>query len=320
MLLEDQKKLPKEFPFEIQHYHENKKFFESQETLHWHRFFEITYVEDGCAQYYVNGKIYTVQAGDIILFNHVEAHKWKILSDDMDLIVLTFLPDLISDGSRVLEVDYLLPFLERDNNFKNRIPGAEKCTETVKLLMDEIMEESRENKTGARLMIKADILKLLTVLVRYYEKGKAEETSEFLSRKKESLHRIELAFDFIRENYDRKITLEETASTVCMSPNYFSGYFKKSAGCSFQEYLLKTRMEKARERLLYSTDSILEIAQECGISNTANFYRLFKKYYGVAPGEERRRESVKPLLYFEQNNFNNYDQNTDDTYDNVAIM
>jgi transcriptional regulator GlxA family with amidase domain len=44
--------------------------------------------------------------------------------------------------------------------------------------------------------------------------------------------------------------------------------------------------------LHHSSEGILEIAQECGVSNTANFYRLYKKYYGIAPGEERHRQAI----------------------------
>ncbi|WP_165920949.1 AraC family transcriptional regulator [Muricomes intestini] len=284
------KKLPADFPFEIQSYCQQRTKCENKDTSHWHNFFEITYVDEGNARYEVNGHIYDVESGDVILFNNSESHKWEVLTEEVRLTVLMFSSDIISDGSRMLDMDYLVPFLERGNNFENWIPGREKFTKDIKALLDEISEEDWRGQAGNRLMIKADILKILTLLVRYYER--ANSRIEFFAGKKDSVRRIEQAFTFIKKNYGKKITLEETAATVCMSPNYFSGYFKKTAGCSFQEYLTKIRMEKAKEMLHHSSDGILEIAQECGVSNTANFYRLYKKYYGIAPGEERHRQAI----------------------------
>ena len=284
------KKLPADFPFEIQSYCQQRTKCENKDTSHWHNFFEITYVDEGNARYEVNGHIYDVESGDVILFNNSESHKWEVLTEEVRLTVLMFSSDIISDGSRMLDMDYLVPFLERGNNFENWIPGRERFTKDIKALLDEISEEDWRGQVGSRLMIKADILKILTLLVRYYER--ANSRIEFFAGKKDSVRRIEQAFTFIKKNYGKKITLEETAATVCMSPNYFSGYFKKTAGCSFQEYLTKIRMEKAKEMLHHSSEGILEIAQECGVSNTANFYRLYKKYYGIAPGEERHRQAI----------------------------
>lgn len=290
MLVEDSKKLSKDFPFEIQHYRERKSCWAKREKPHWHNFFEITYVESGTAQYEVGGHLYEVGAGDIILFNHIEAHRWIVLSEEIELTVLMFSSELVSDGSRIMDMDYLVPFLERGSNFRNCISRNEKHTKEIKRLLDEIEEEDMRQQAGCRLMIKADILKILTILVRHYERE--NQKIEFLAEKKEAVRRIGQAFAFIKRNYARKITLEETAATVCMSPNYFSSYFRKTAGCSFQEYLTKIRMEKAKEMLHHSSEGILEIAQECGVSNTANFYRLYKKCYGIAPGEERHRKAM----------------------------
>ncbi len=286
MCVEDVKKLTKDFPFQIEKYKEKKR----QGNLmiaHRHRFFEITCVERGCAEYFVNGQKYRVEEGDLIIFNHVEEHSWNILTDEMQLKVLLFSSVLVTDGSPMLDAEYLIPFLERGKTFENRIPGKEKEAGEIRGLMAEIQLEDQAKRTGSRLMIKADILKILTILVRYYEKK--ETAVEFTAKKKEYIRRIERAIDLLKENYSRKITLEEAAAAVCMSPNYFSSYFRKATGSSFQEYLTKIRMEKARELLHCSGEGILDIAQECGVGNAANFYRLYKKYYGIAPGEERHR-------------------------------
>lgn len=286
LVAEDVKKLPAEFPLAVQHYCQKRQEWKSN-LSHWHNFYEITCVEEGSACYEVDGHTYEVKPGDVIVFGSSESHRWEVLSEEVRMTVLAFSASLISDGSRMLDMDYLAPFLDRGTDFQHRISAAEPYTKEIKRLLDEISEENYCGQAGSRLMIKADLLKILTLLVRHYERDDAQ--AEFLAERKVSARRIEQAFVYIKKNYRNKVTLEEAAATVCMSPNYFSGYFKKTAGCSFQEYVIRIRMEKARELLHHSSEGILQIAQECGISNTANFYRLYKKYYGIAPGEERSR-------------------------------
>lgn len=289
MFIEDEKKLPKDFPFEIANYQEKKKE-KNLSVAHRHSFFEITYVLKGCAEYFVNGVRYVVSPGDLILFNHVEEHRWNVISEEIELEVLVFSSMLVTNGTQVFDTEYLIPFLNRGKSFENRIPGSEKAANEIRKIMCEIQREENARQIGNRLMIKADILKILTILVRYYEKK--ETAIGFTIKKNEYVSRIEKALNYLKDNYNQKITLEEAAATVCMSPNYFSSYFRKATGVSFQEYLTKIRIEKAKDLLHRSTEGIIDIAQECGIGNTANFYRLYKKYFGISPGKERGRKVV----------------------------
>jgi len=288
MLVEDRKKLPEEFPFEITHFTEKKAESRIKEDTHWHNFMEITYVEEGTATYFVNGTTYDVEPSDIIIFNHTEAHRWQVHSNELKLTVLMFASNLISDGFNMRDLNYLIPFLERGSNFTNKISKKEGHNQEIKATLDNIMREVKSKEPGSCLMIKAYILKILTILVRYFQYQQTSE--EFLWEKKNTMRRLECAFEFISENYHKKITLNQVAQTVCMSPNYFSSYFKKATGKSFQDYLTKIRMEKARQMLKATTKGILEISADVGIPNMANFYRLYKKHHNKSPGEERRRE------------------------------
>lgn len=94
---------------------------------------------------------------------------------------------------------------------------------------------------------------------------------------------------YIKENY-RTASLEEAALLVHFSPAYLSSLFKESAKVSFSDYLLKVRMEKAKE--LLSSDSIMlyEIADAVGYLNPKNLSRNFKIYYGMTPQEYRSKK------------------------------
>lgn len=285
----DETILDKDYPFRIFRYYSSPGD-DTEGQYHWHEFMEVTYVEDGRGCYYVNGQEYQVESGDLIVFNNVDVHSW-VSSEKMQLLVMTFSPEFITDGTNIFEYDYLVPFVERGSNFKNRIAREETYTDEIGYTMRQIYLEYRERKLGYQLMIKADVLRILTILVRHFQKE--EPNGELLSVKKNQMKRLEKAFSYIKEHYKEKITLEEVAQVAYMSPNYFSTYFKKVAGKNLRDYLIGLRVQKAEELLKNSDMSVLEIAGACGFTNTSNFYRLYKKETGRPPGETRNKKSKK---------------------------
>ena len=81
-------------------------------------------------------------------------------------------------------------------------------------------------------MIKANVLRILTMLIRAYQDE--SKSGEMLREKKNAMKRLEQAFNYIDDHYCEKITLEEVASSVYMSSNYFSSYFRKVDKYQFQ--------------------------------------------------------------------------------------
>ncbi|MDO5424726.1 MAG: AraC family transcriptional regulator [Eubacteriales bacterium] len=281
----DEIRLDRNFPFAIFRY-EAPRAEGEPENYHWHEFMEVTCILSGKGRYYVNGHTYQVEAGDMIIFNNIDVHGWTA-AEQMELLVMTFATELISDGTQTLEYDYLLPFLERGSNFQNKIDRTEEYTPVMTRIMEETFAEYQEQSVGFRLMIKANVLRLLTILMRHYQKGELQKES--LSVRKKQMKRLEKAFTYIKENYDKKVTLEEAATLAYMSPNYFSAYFKKVTGKNLREYVVEQRVKKAAELLQNSSLSLQEVEQECGFTNTSNFYRLFKKHMGISPGEMRKK-------------------------------
>ena len=284
-IVKDTRRLDREFPFEIFHYQAVPSTGEG-EAYHWHEFMEITCILSGKGTYYVNGNTCQVEAGDMIIFNNIDVHGWEA-RENMELLVMVFDAGLVFDGAHSLEYEYLIPFLEWGTNFQNKISRQGIYTERMFQILQEMEEEYEGRTEGWKLMIKADILRLLTVLVRHYQTG--EPQRESLSVRKKQMKRLENALVYIKENFDKKITLEEAASMAYMSPNYFSAYFKRVTGKNLREYLVEQRVLKAAELLKNSSLNLMEIEQECGFTNTSNFYRLFKKQMGISPGEMRKK-------------------------------
>ena len=90
---------------------------------------------------------------------------------------------------------------------------------------------------------------------------------------------------YLSEHYREGISLEETAERFYVSKEYLSKAFKSTVGKGFSEYLTGLRMEKARELISDYKVPIKEAGEMVGYVDQAHFYKTFKKYFGMTPGE-----------------------------------
>ena len=99
---------------------------------------------------------------------------------------------------------------------------------------------------------------------------------------------IEKAKNFIVSNYDKSISVNEMADQALMSASFFSKVFKETSGFSPYDYLLSVRLDKAKELLQKTDDSIQNIAFKTGFNSTSNFIYFFKKETGISPLKFRK--------------------------------
>ncbi|MDD4743846.1 MAG: PocR ligand-binding domain-containing protein [Eubacteriales bacterium] len=103
------------------------------------------------------------------------------------------------------------------------------------------------------------------------------------------------AIDFVKKNYMKKITLEETASQVFLSPAYFSRIFKEEIGDNFNSYVNSVRVDAAMKLLLNETIPLVDISSMVGFETQSYFSKVFKRVTGVTPGRFREsRGKIKP--------------------------
>lgn len=100
---------------------------------------------------------------------------------------------------------------------------------------------------------------------------------------------IRRACDFMEENMgNEELSIVQVAETVYLNPVYFGRIFKAVKNIPFKQYLLKIRMEKAKQLLLDTPMTITDICEVVGIPNASYFAKLFKQYTGKLPSEYKR--------------------------------
>ncbi len=102
-----------------------------------------------------------------------------------------------------------------------------------------------------------------------------------------SSRRIQKIDNFIRANYGKRITVEDMAALVNISPIAFSRFFKAHTGTNFTDYVSDIRIGLVARMLADSSMSISEICYDCGFNNISNFNRIFKSKKGCSPREFR---------------------------------
>jgi len=130
-------------------------------------------------------------------------------------------------------------------------------------------------------------MQLSEALPRYMNSGSAFRDA----RHSDAIHN---AVRFIQTNYTQKITLEDTARHVYLSPTYLSRVFKQETGLSFTRFLNNVRVEKSKKLLSMTDMRLAEIALNCGFEEQSYYTKVFKAITGITPQQYRRENAGWP--------------------------
>ena len=109
------------------------------------------------------------------------------------------------------------------------------------------------------------------------------------SKKRKNRINLEEIKQYIDQQYDtNNLSLDEVAKKFFVSKEYLTTVFKQKYGYNITEYIITLRMEMAKELIKNTTMQYKIIAEKVGYDDVPYFYRVFKRYYHISPGEMRR--------------------------------
>ncbi|MET0535471.1 MAG: AraC family transcriptional regulator [Steroidobacter sp.] len=100
------------------------------------------------------------------------------------------------------------------------------------------------------------------------------------------------ACSYIAENLGERFTLDDLARQAGVSRFHFARLFRVSTGDSPMAYLLKSRIERAKQLLLQNQRPVCEIAAVLGFCDQSHLTRTFRRLTGLTPREFARRHAV----------------------------
>ena len=107
-----------------------------------------------------------------------------------------------------------------------------------------------------------------------------------------NMQKISAVLNHMKSHIQEKISRKELAEIMCLSETRFHFVFTEIMGSAPMEYLMKMRIKKAQQLLIFSEKSITEIAAETGISDVFHFSKQFKIINGLSPLKYRQLHSL----------------------------
>jgi len=244
------------------------------DPLHSHDFAEIHYVLSGKGTFRVGDREYAIKPGDVLLCNPETLHHTTSCETPVELFYLAFHDFHFKDTE--------------PNHFP--LPGGEAILHTSSATKQELtrcchdmIKENDSNRPGRYFMLKASLIKLMILIIRESEQYDQLHDGCRLETYRKG-YAVDKIIDYLNENYEHKISLDQIARNMYLSPVYISKIFKEETGASPINYLIKIRLDKACNILMTEENpSIKEVAGRVGYEDVYHFSKLFKKYYGVAP-------------------------------------
>lgn len=153
--------------------------------------------------------------------------------------------------------------------------------ETIRLIIDK-MQEIRELDTLVELS------KFINYEFQYiWEDGRLP----IVVADSGGTHAIQLAISYIQQRYHGELSLQEVADHVHMSKNYFSEQFKRLAGLNFIDFIIRLRIQYAKQLLSSTTLRVYDIGVKAGFNSSKHFLKIFKREVTCTPAEYRQLHS-----------------------------
>ncbi len=151
----------------------------------------------------------------------------------------------------------------------------------VSEIVEKLYWEYSKKEYAWKLAVKTLISELVLAALREMpDREKATSEKEVI--------RIRHILEYIALHYYNDITLQSCADEVGFNSTYLSRYFRSAMGITFQEYVKRLRIDRAKWLLMTEKLPVMEVCYQSGFRDIKTFNKLFKKECGMSPTEFRK--------------------------------
>jgi AraC-like DNA-binding protein len=241
--------------------------------LHYHDgYSEFLLILEGEGTFEIDGTHYEGKCGSLLCYNRSIWHEEQSTSEKFHAIFI---------GFKGLRLRGMAPdfFLKPDQPAMIALRESFLPIKTLFLdIIQEYTSHTPESLTAANSYLAVLMVKLARIV--HYESLPER-------RRKPSQEAVQVAKRYIEENYWTDISLDVLARLTHLNSYYFCHLFKQETGLSPVQYLIRYRIEVAKQYLMNTGQSVSDISELVGYKSETYFHNIFKKTTGMPPGQFR---------------------------------
>ncbi len=259
--------------------------------IHFHPEYELNFIGNGKGVKRVVGdSIEEIEDLELVLIGPNLHHGWQThncKSKNIHEITLQFHENLLNEG--ILSRKIMKPIKDMFNRSTHGILFSKKTA-----------SETRQRISQLSKLDSMDyFLEFISILHDLANSRNQRLLSTHTVNREnfDNSDKIKTVYEYVQENYSKKLMLSDASDLVNMSPVSFNRFMKKRTGKTFVDYVNDVRIGFASIKLIENDSSISEVAFNCGFNNIANFNRVFKKLKNTTPSQYKKEFSgIKRIL------------------------
>lgn len=248
---------------------------------HWHRGIELSYTYSGTIdEFVINKEVFSTQPKTILVINSREIHSIKTTANGSALSI-------------IFPYNYVKNLYPNIDSFELQLNKPELFTDIqhnqyqqIQVLCQEFFTLANEKKEYYQFDLYILVLQILKKLVQYFRvpKQALSQQSIFI------LNRLQKITDYLEENYQQSISLDELAMYMHLSKEYLSRFFKQHMQLTIGEYLRNIRIQSAYTAIVNSSETLTNIAFANGFSGLRSMNRALESRYAMTASDIRAKK------------------------------
>lgn len=259
---------------------------ENHVNWHWHREFEIGFVEEGDILLGCGNRKYNLSAGDIFFVNSDVLHAMRNLSASQPAIFKSVAFDgsiIGGTADSIFYKRYLQPIL-RSSNLREFIWTSEsEQYHRLLSLLQSAWQAVYCTNCDYEISVRNCLSDVFSILIHINEKSAPDSAAAYQLQES----RVQIILNCIHSGYGKQLSLEDLAAAANVSKSEVLRCFKAIIGISPIQYLKNHRLQNAAYMLKSTVYSIQTICELCGFEDNSYFSKSFKEKYHCTPREYR---------------------------------
>lgn len=252
-------------------------------------FFELAFILEGNGITSIEYNIQNYKKDDFFLLPYSKCHAYEIKEPTRFLFIRFtehYFKNLENTGINYLDwyskLNYIIGFYDYSTGLGIT---NNKDIDLLKKLFEIVLMEKQQSSSYSEILIANTLSSILTII-----------SSQLSKKNTDSAYNIRFSeiITYINQNImdEGRLSIAALSENFNISNNYFSEYFKRNSKESLKEYILKTKLQIAVNRIKYTQTPLQEIAWSLGFTDGSHLNKSLKKYFGLTSSVLREKKPI----------------------------